>query len=275
MIIVGLRGRLGNQMFQYAFAQKAARQLRTFFLLKPIYQNELTEYFKLDIITRVLFSKYICKRYIEYVFNKIKKRKVIEQNGWQSEVEVKNNVEYNGFFQSELFFQKNKRILQQKFKIKNKWQEQFVEKYNDLFTNNKTIVIHIRRTDYIDFGSEEFGGVNLCLPMSYYNKCLDLIPNIEDYKIICISDDLSFAKENLLGPKNILFESNTAIVDFQLMLNADILIIANSSFAWWAAFLNKKEAKVVYSPKYWLGFKVNKEYPSSITAKGFTPVRVN
>ena len=63
---------------------------------------------------------------------------------------------------------------------------------------------------------------------------------------------------------NVSLEENSEIIDFQLIMNADIAIIANSSFSWWAAYLNAKEHKIVYAPKYWLGFKVDKEIPEKI-----------
>jgi hypothetical protein len=47
------------------------------------------------------------------------------------------------------------------------------------------------------------------------------------------------------------------------MINADKLIISNSSFAWWGTYLNKKNAEV-FAPRYWLGFKIRKEYPVGI-----------
>lgn len=273
MIIIGLIGRLGNQMFQYAFAYNTAKKLKTRFIFRPIYKNEITKYFKLDVVTHILYSKYGYKLYSRYLDRK-KGFEVLEQNGWQNKTVIQNKSEYAGFFQSELFFQESENSIRKKFDIKNKWKKKFVSKYRRIFSENKIIVVHIRRTDYVDYGSDELGGTNMCLPMSYYNNCLDQIKNIDNYKIICISDDIAFAEANLSKRKNVTFESNEVIVDYQLMLNADILIIANSSFAWWAAYLNEKPNKIVYSPKYWIGFKVDKEYPLSITPPSFTPIDV-
>ena len=126
----------------------------------------------------------------------------------------------------------------------------------------------------MDYGSEALGGKNLCLPISYYNNSVKSVTDLDQYTIICISDDIDYAKKHLKYSQNILFESNDTIVDYQLMLNANALIIANSSFAWWAAYLNNKPNKIVYSPKYWLGFKKNIEYPLGITSSDFIPVDV-
>jgi hypothetical protein len=92
----------------------------------------------------------------------------------------------------------------------------------------------------------------MMLPVSYYEKSLE---KIEDYKIIFVGDNISFAKEHFSHIPNSTFEQNDAIVDFQIILNADIAIIANSSFAWWAAWLNPNPNKKIIAPKYWVGFK--------------------
>ena len=53
------------------------------------------------------------------------------------------------------------------------------------------------------------------------------------------------------------------IIDFQLLLNADVAIIANSTFSWWAAYLNPNIQKV-FLPRDWLGFRINKLLPPGI-----------
>ena len=62
-------------------------------------------------------------------------------------------------------------------------------------------------------------------------------------------------------------------MDFQLLLHADKLIISNSSFAWWGAYLNKNKTEV-FVPQYWLGFKVDKEIPADIIPARFISVPV-
>lgn len=273
MIVVDLEGRLGNQMFQYAFAQNVAKKKNTRFLLNPVYNNELVQYFTLDVLTHGLYSR-VGLRLNSFLLKKILTYQMIIQNGWQNQVKIEDNIHYKGFFQSESFFQENRNIVVKSLSIKRKWTDLFQEKYGELFSKNKTLVIHLRRTDYIDYGSERLGGKNLCLPITYYTNSLSKVNNLDDYTIICISDDIEFAREHLPREKEIFFESNNVIIDFQLMLNADIVIMANSSFAWWAGYLNSKSNKIIFSPKYWLGFKKNVEYPLGITSSQFVPVEV-
>lgn len=136
-------------------------------------------------------------------------------------------------------------------------------------------MVHIRRTDYLFFGKESLGGKNMCLPDGYFINCLNKIKNINDYLIIFISDDIIYARKRFSNMYfKAQFESNDEIIDFQLLMYADVLVISNSTFAWWAAYLNQKPNKIVYAPKYWLGFKKKIEYPVNILHPNWIVVEV-
>ena len=273
MISVEVIGRLGNQMFQYAFAVNSSKLLKTSFFIIPKDKFELNEFFKLDFFTGLFFNKSIIKYYrflIKKLFLFDKREQVFE-----GKVKLDNNINYSGFFQSEEYFKEYASIILKRFKIKKKWRKLYKEKRgNVLSEKEKTIVMHFRRTDYINFGNEDLGGKNLCLPMSYYDNCLNKIHNINEYKILCISDDIESIKEYYKDKRNYSFLQNKAIIDFQFIKDADIAIIANSSFSWWAAYLNEKKNKIVYVPKYWFGFKINKEMPERIIPKDFLSINV-
>lgn len=81
--------------------------------------------------------------------------------------------------------------------------------------------------------------------------------------IIIVTDDVTLAQEKFATLINATFISDSEINDFQLLLHADKLIISNSSFAWWGAYLNCKNAEV-FAPKYWLGFHEQIENPYGI-----------
>lgn len=274
MIKVDLWGRMGNQMFQYAFAINTARKFKTIFFITPTESFELTKYFKLDFLTHFYYSKLIFKLYCKIVYRLYNNELISQIN--EDSVSLKNNVNYKGFFQSENFFFESRKEVKNKLVLKKKWRSQFLKEYSSLFSNGKkNIIMHFRRTDYQFLGDESYGGLDMRLPMSYYDNCLNLIENLDDYRIICISDDLEFVKKYYEKKTNYLFFSNDAIIDFQFILNADIAIIANSSFSWWAAYLNNKTNKIIYAPEFWLGFKVNQEIPAKIIPKDFKSVNVN
>jgi hypothetical protein len=135
----------------------------------------------------------------------------------------------------------------------------------------------VRRGDYLnlnDWWLMNLGSDNLSLPDEYYINCLKRIPDYQGYKKIFVSDDVDYIQSAFGHLENAEFVSNSLIIDFQLLLNADILIASNSSFSWWAAYLNRKAHKQVFCPKYWLGFKVKREYPSNIIPVEWTQAEV-
>lgn len=277
MIKVDLLGRLGNQMFQYAFAYATAKMNRTRFLITPTAPFEPARYFKLDAGTNFFYKTIPYNRYFIKLASicfpgRYNGNRVVDdqENGF---VEQKDNCSYMGYFQSEKYFTAYKDQIAAAFAIKKKYTKKFQEKYSALLQHHKVIVIHVRRTDYLNFEKEHLGGKNLSLPLSYYRNCLQLIGDLSKYKILCISDDIDLVKQELGIDQQISYEQNDMITDFQLVQHADIAIIANSSFAWWAAYLNTKAEKI-YAPKYWLGFRVNKEFPYGIIPGKFQPVNV-
>jgi hypothetical protein len=185
---------------------------------------------------------------------------------------------YRGYFQSELFFKNILHDLASHIRIKKPLTERFNEQYGSLFQNNRVIAVHIRRGDYLelnDWWRENLGSNDLALPADYYLNSLEEVSNREMYKVIFVSDDITFAQETFSHIPGALFAGADMMTDFQILMNADVCIISNSSFAWWAAFLNPKENKQVFCPKYWLGFRIKKEYPENIIPGAWRQIAVN
>jgi len=113
----------------------------------------------------------------------------------------------------------------------------------------------------------------MSLPESFYLNALKQIPDLQDYVIILVTDDAQNAAHKLPALNNKIIISDTEIMDLQLLMNADKLIVSNSSFAWWGAYLNKKNA-AVFAPEYWLGFKVGRELPNAVIPGLFTKIKV-
>jgi hypothetical protein len=119
------------------------------------------------------------------------------------------------------------------------------------------VSLHIRRGDYTN---NDFY-VNLW-KTDYYKKAIAMFP--EDKFIVFCRDnqdwetdkaDRQWCRENLVPLLGDRFElppkENTETDDLNLMASCKNNILANSSFSWWAGFLNPNSRKIVIAPKAW------------------------
>lgn len=277
MIAVVAQGRLGNQLFQYAFAYAISKKISTNFYIDKRYEDYLLyNYFDLpnDIFSkldRYIFSingfRKLFKSYLRLgIYAFIERKKITSELFFSDTIlpttqllKVQNHTKYHGFFQSEDYFSAYKSEIKAQFKIKKRHRLSFNSIFSTIPKDKKIVVIQIRRTDYID--------LNISLPSTYYHKAIEKSYH-EDNFYILISDDKKFINKEFGYITNKYVSNHDEIIDFQFLMHADVCIISNSTFGWWGSYLNKKEPKV-YAPKYWLGFMEKLEFPNGIIPNSF------
>jgi hypothetical protein len=158
-----------------------------------------------------------------------------------------NNEDYSieGFFQSEKYFINAKSEIFELFQEPPMVQKIINEKYP--YYSSRTTSIHVRRGDYLKLPS-----YHPIQPMSYYNEAMNILRNDTDYFLV-FSDDIEWCKENLIGDNIIYIDNEIDYIEIYLMSRCNNNIIANSSFSWWGAWLNKNENKKVIAPNLWFG----------------------
>lgn len=260
MIQVLAQGRLGNQMFQYAFGYAASKKIKTHFFMRG---TMLWDFFELDTPKWLNVSKTTTRLALMRL---TRPRARVEIDNLMSPQEVMarltDGVVYAGYFQSEKFFGAERSEIEKRFTLLPRHKQKFLTHYGERFSQSRTVVVHVRRTDYGDFPLFGIQGSAL-LPFAYFRACLERIEELERYTIIFVSDEIETVAREFRDLKNAEFSSNEAIVDFQLLQHADIAILSNSSFSWWAAYLNQKNP-LVFAPKDWLGFTGRIEYPTGV-----------
>ncbi|MCX2492574.1 alpha-1,2-fucosyltransferase [Pedobacter sp. PF22-3] len=271
MIGVELQGRLGNQLFQYAFAYATAKKLNTKFYLDPRKQrNLLNTYFEGTKDYFFLLDKYIFSRshrnrisnYIKFGFY-AKMIKLFDTSiSFSDEVDpaenlqhISNNKFYSGFFQSADYFHGYENKVISALSIKKKFISEFEKLWNSLHKKKNIVVIHVRRSDYLDYG--------LNLSNDYYHRAISSIASPENFYIF-ITDDPGFVKSefNYIA-EDFYISSESEIIDFQFLMHSDINIISNSSFSWWGTYLNPKKPKVI-APKHWFKDNIYLRSPKNI-----------
>lgn len=254
MIAVEARGRLGNQMFQFAFALAASQRLGTDFVMA---EDLLRRWFRLE--ERSGFGQRVARSVRFRIARRIAPlQPVTVSNDSGAEPEevlatLIDHADYNGFFQSERYFIDVSDRVRTAFAPHPRQERVFRSKYASLL-RVPYVCCHVRRGDYLSFR----GGV--ALPVSYYRSALSELREGSDTPVVFIGDDLqSFASE--FRGRNVAFEQNCEIVDLQLLAHASAVVASNSSFAWWGAWLNAGEGVRVVAPRYWLGFREESEWP--------------
>jgi hypothetical protein len=123
----------------------------------------------------------------------------------------------------------------------------------DRILSCNSVSIHIRRGDYVEGDSApKFEN----LPLEYYRKALHRLESSTGLlDRFIFSDDLTWVRENKLFDREMTFVEAggnlSPVDDMWLMTLCRHNIIANSSFSWWGAWLNRNEAKMVVAPSKW------------------------
>ncbi len=103
--------------------------------------------------------------------------------------------------------------------------------------------MHVRRGDYI---TVEKAFVNLAEHTDYYERSMEMFPGSQ---VIIFSDDPEWCKSR--WPKALVSEGRTELQDLNMMASCRNVIIANSSFSWWAGFLKDPSQGLVVYPSAW------------------------
>lgn len=270
MIVIKLSGGLGNQMFQYALGKHLAVKNNTDLKLDLSFYNsqnlrnyELQKFnikekiaTKNDISSFLLPENSSISNKIKYNFCKFfKKNQVVIEKQFtfdSSVLGISSSAYLEGYWQSEKYFKSIEPIIRDCFQIKispdldNKALLIQIAKTN-------SISIHIRRGDYVNV--ENTNRIHGTCDLNYYNDAITFLSNkISNPVFFIFSDDIPWVKQNLMIPFDHHFVSNNIDndhEDLRLMSNCKHNIIANSSFSWWGAWLNKNRDKIVISPKHW------------------------
>lgn len=161
---------------------------------------------------------------------------------------VKPPVYLKGYWQSWKYFAPAQDVIREDFAFNISFPQEILAKAEAL-RNSNSVAMHFRRGDYTSSSAATYHGI--CEP-EYYQRAAARYPGATFY---IFTNDPEWVKNNL--PAGIDYEilsgslSSTQYEDLFLMSSCRHQIIANSSYSWWAAWLNRYEGKRVTAPKQW------------------------
>ncbi len=157
-------------------------------------------------------------------------------------------VYLKGYWQSWKYFEASAYVIRQEFAFNIEFSPEILAKAAAL-RNSNSVAMHFRRGDYTSSSAATYHGI--CEP-EYYQRAAARYPGATFY---IFTNDPEWVRNNL--PAGISYEilsgslSSTQYEDLFLMSSCRHQIIANSSYSWWAAWLNRYEGKQVTAPKKW------------------------
>lgn len=264
MISVDARGRMGNQMFQLAFAHAAARRLGTTYIFgdAPLWENfDLGRWGRRR--TRLLRKARFRLRYGStgpaQVFVDV------DDDPGEALAQLRDHAAYGGYFQSERYFEPYQAEVRALFAVRPEHERAFAARYGDLADY---VCVHVRRADYLEIEG-------WALPASYFADALTQLDAwTGDRPILVVSDDIDAARGELGYLPGLRFEANPPMIDLLLLMHADAVVVSNSSFSWWGAWLNRRPGVRVLAPEHWVGFERAIESPRDVICAGWERVTV-
>ena len=266
-VIAELTGGFGNQLFAYACGYALAKKKGADLYINPyMADNGMSRELGIDDLTIEYVERITYKYKRDFlnraVFNKIRRRKAIgaktkifKENGnfvYHPEVfEQNGDVMLSGYWQSDKYFNEYADDLRRLFRPK-KLSETAKKRIELIHSLGETVAVHIRRGDYL------LADTNL--RMEYFEDAMKIMEEKVGKVNYCFfSDDIAWVKENFGEKDNYYFisgqEDMSYIDEFFCMVECRHDITANSSFSWWAAYLNANPQKVVTAPivSFWRG----------------------
>ena len=260
-VVVNLMGGLGNQMFQYAIGKKISlehnKELildRTFLLRRDL---DITHRnFDLDIfnINNKIVENFVVTndyKVLDEPFNAPDMTNSIKS------INTNENIYVSGFFQKEYYFKDIRTQILKDFNIS--IQDDDIKKLESDILSSNSICINVRRGDYVtNQNTNNFHGFH---GVEYISKSIsEITKKIKNPMFYIFSDDIDWCVNNLKIDYPHFFVDHTYKGNkfssyLKLMSSCKNFIIPNSTFAWWATWLNQNEEKIVYVPNNW--FNVN------------------
>jgi hypothetical protein len=284
MIITSLTGGLGNQMFQYAAGLALAEHHRTvlkldvdWFRADPAYEAHnryalscfnITEQFasreEIDRVRGVQLTR--TERWSVALARALRLRRYASRRAapahWHQPPTFAFYPQFfaqpdptylNGMFQSEKFFAPVADLLRVQFSLRYPPQPE-VATLAERIRQGPSAALHFRRGDYTRnaaFNSE----IGVVGP-DYYERAVRLLrARSPDSTLYIFSDDIEYVAREFVPSGPHVFVRCVAPWHpwdkIRLMSLCEHIAIANSTFSWWAAWLNPSPEKLVLAPDPW------------------------
>lgn len=251
MVTAKLYGGLGNQMFQIAAAEALAKRNNDFAIFdfddcKVYHQGNPSNIYK-NTLFKNIKSENTYFQNIKYRFNHMGSEYI--------NITYQKDIMLDGYFQSEKYFSDQSEHIRHIFSFP----EETVNQVNDFISGigGQVTALHVRRGDYL-----RFQHVHPICNKEYFENAMNLLPT---NNFIVISDDIEWCKNNFTNQNIHYSPGHSDLFDMCLISKCHNVIISNSSFGWWGAWLNDNPEKNIIAPRLWFVDRPYEQYKDIYT----------
>lgn len=157
----------------------------------------------------------------------------------------------SGYWQSERFFNSSAAAVRRLFTLPS---PDWSPGPSEVQSGRPVVAIHVRRGDYV---SDPIARqVHLVCDQEWYRRAWDAMrETLPMARALVFSDDLDWARTQLTLAGQVDYVASApdapAWVDLARMAQCQHFVISNSSYGWWAAWLGMDPNKKVIAPRYW------------------------
>ena len=266
MIVIQLSGGLGNQMFQYALYRKLQHMGKTVKIDdNTCYSSKENRPCQLSVFC-ISYERANKKEIVEITDSYMdllsrfrrkltgRRTKAYQETdkNFDTKIFTMTDAYLEGCWQTEKYFADITDLLRQDFSFQNLSLSTQNQEFLDQIRQCVSVGVHVRRGDYLK-AEDLYGGI--CTE-EYYQRAISRMKETVPFaEFFIFTNDVNWCKETMKGEEFHIVDCNseeTGYLDMMLMSECKHQIIANSSFSWWAAWLNRNEDKKIIAPKRWL-----------------------
>ena len=265
MIIVRLKGGLGNQLFQYAVARRLSLTLGVPLKLDvSFYKRHKQRVYELDqfrieagIATPWEVARWRGPDFLTRITRPLGllPRLVMEKSfAFEPAILHLGDDKYlDGYWQSYRYFADFAPQIRSEAAVRTP-PSGVDQKLLDRMGRCDSVCLHVRRGDYASNPiTRQYHG--LCTSEYYRTAVERLAAQLREPELFVFSDDMPWVKQHLrfeLPTTHVEHHGvDSAPLEVRLMAGCQHFVIANSSLSWWAAWLSANENPIVYAPRRW------------------------
>ncbi|MGN6545822.1 MAG: alpha-1,2-fucosyltransferase [Aureliella sp.] len=268
MIVARIEGGLGNQLFQVAFGMQLARRHQSELVLdlssyadKPAHGYLLDRF---DVPARELRRdemRRLPRRYRSadaektswFALDRLQRVREKPFGFAEKYLHAPDDSYLVGYWQSERFFGDVADLVREHFRVRGPVSAE-TERLRERMLTTASLALHVRRGDYVT--NPQAAAIYRNLSLEYYRQSvLARLAERNSVEVYVFSNDIAWCREHLALPCPVHFVEHTtsasAHEDLSLMSAAESIVIANSTFSWWGAWLGQRAERHVVAPRRW------------------------